>query len=460
MIKRRKKKMTSSTYLWIWDDNENSTFEVLLRPYLQNFIKRGGKIDYGLPMYFASLNNQDLNDFCEKVEKDLKSLYSPEELESCPDTLPRSVDELLEVHQWISKKQIRDQVYKIPLDNIKNILSKAKSGMSDEILNRLDELVKTFMLTTVEKSIFFYSFLLETNSNYSSYMDTLYENKKIEFRKHLAIVCNTNLTDIEKAFSDDSRLIQCGLFKDIDEHRADRTLMLEPTSEVVSYLSGLGNHSFIELICEKIEVSNAINLEEYSFSDLSKQICYKLLTDTKGCNLLFHGAPGLGKTSFCHSLAKASGKNIFKLKTFSERDAISKIRMAINSMVQGRDILLIDEADCYLNTFLSFFGSVGRVEKGVMNQLLESHNKSLIWVTNRIDAIEKSTCRRFNYSLEFKDLDDTQRNNMWAKIINEQGSESSPFNVETAKQYFSKYSMSPANMKSIFEVVPCLRTAY
>ena len=450
MTKRRRKTIEQSRYLWIWDDNESSSFEGLLKPFLQNFIIRGGKIEYGFPMYFASLNDSDLQVICDKVNEHLKELFSQEELDSCPDTNPRSVEELLQVHQWIPNKHLQDLIYKVPLDNIKNILLKDSFGKSNKTLNRLEELEKTFMLTTAEKSILLYSFLLETNNNYSNYLDHLYENKIVEFRKHLSIVCDISLTDIEKAFSEDSRLIQCGILKDISEQRSN-TLLLKPTSEVVSYLNGLGNDSFIELICEKIDVSNAMDLEEYSFSNLSKQICYKLLTDPKGCNLLFHGAPGLGKTSFCHSLTKVSGKNLLRLKTSTEKNDIGRIQMAISSMTLGRDILLIDEADAYLNTFLSFFGSVAKVEKGVMNQLLESHKKSLIWITNRVNAIDKSTCRRFSYSLEFKDLDDPQRKNMWQKIINEQGVESAPFSVETATKYFSKYSMTPANMKSILK---------
>lgn len=66
--------------------------------------------------------------------------------------------------------------------------------------------------------------------------------------------------------------------------------------------------------------------------------------------------------------------------------------------------MLVDEADEIVNSYNSFFFE-SKTNKSWINQFLESHDKKMIWITNRLGEIDPSTMRRFSFSMEFKKLD-------------------------------------------------------
>ena len=73
----------------------------------------------------------------------------------------------------------------------------------------------------------------------------------------------------------------------------------------------------------------------------------------------------------------------------------------------GQFVFVMDEADAELN---SAYGKDNYLTgKKEINELLETLKVPVIWITNHKETIDKSACRRFQYSIQFESLSYSQR---------------------------------------------------
>jgi SpoVK/Ycf46/Vps4 family AAA+-type ATPase len=56
-------------------------------------------------------------------------------------------------------------------------------------------------------------------------------------------------------------------------------------------------------------------------------------------------------------------------------------------------------------------------EKGLVNQVLDQSRGFIVWITNRLDGVDPSTRRRFDYSIEFERLTFEQRRAIWRSAL-------------------------------------------
>ena len=138
-------------------------------------------------------------------------------------------------------------------------------------------------------------------------------------------------------------------------------------------------------------------------------------------HILFYGPPGTGKTSFAYSLLNQLRVPSYEIvpdedNTTKHRRAAIIACLNMTNFDRG-SILLMDEADNLLNTQNSWFMRGETQDKGWLNQLLDEPGTRMIWITNRIDAIEDSVLRRFAFSLPFKTFNRGQRVLLWNSIL-------------------------------------------
>ena len=147
-------------------------------------------------------------------------------------------------------------------------------------------------------------------------------------------------------------------------------------------------------------------------------------------NILLYGVEGTGKTELAKALAAEAGLPLLEVsidadnsmemgrrfETRSQSLMLYRIRAAMLADWQcekEHGIILMDEADLVLNGF----------EKGSLNHFFESVNTPIIWITNSISFTERSSRRRFDFSMAFKGLAKDERLNMFESVLKAQGAE-------------------------------------
>jgi SpoVK/Ycf46/Vps4 family AAA+-type ATPase len=84
---------------------------------------------------------------------------------------------------------------------------------------------------------------------------------------------------------------------------------------------------------------------------------------------------------------------------------LQAIHATINAAGGSRSLILVDEADEVLNTERPIYvRSAVDVDKSWLTNLLDNHQRKIIWVTNASRGISPSVMRRFSFSLHFDRL--------------------------------------------------------
>jgi SpoVK/Ycf46/Vps4 family AAA+-type ATPase len=134
--------------------------------------------------------------------------------------------------------------------------------------------------------------------------------------------------------------------------------------------------------------------------------------------LCFYGAPGTGKTALAEHIAKALSKPII-IKQAS--DLMSKyvgeteqnMAAMFKEAEDEKAILLLDEADSFLQDRRGAQRTYEVTEVNEMLQGMERHNGIFICTTNLLDSIDQAALRRFTFKIKFMPLTATQRKTMF-----------------------------------------------
>lgn len=138
---------------------------------------------------------------------------------------------------------------------------------------------------------------------------------------------------------------------------------------------------------------------------------------TAGVNILIHGKPGVGKNQYVQALAEELQVMLYEV-SYSDKD---------NNPIRGEDrlrayalcqrflsrtpgsMLLFDEVEDVFQGSQSFFsmlfmGDDERLDgngKAWVNRTMEGNPVPAIWISNRVNQIDKAYLRRFDYSVNF-----------------------------------------------------------
>lgn len=128
----------------------------------------------------------------------------------------------------------------------------------------------------------------------------------------------------------------------------------------------------------------------------------------KGVNILFHGAPGTGKTEFVRMLAEHLHLPLFEIASERGRGVPleGEARLRAYHLAQsffrrkGGALVLFDEAEDVFDPGEN--GKPLRNIKGWIHQTLEENPVPAIWVTNNLGGMDPAHVRRFDIIQEFK----------------------------------------------------------
>jgi SpoVK/Ycf46/Vps4 family AAA+-type ATPase len=135
-------------------------------------------------------------------------------------------------------------------------------------------------------------------------------------------------------------------------------------------------------------------------------------------NLCFYGAPGTGKTALGEHIAKALERPLI-VKQAS--DLVSKyvgeteqnMAAMFKEAEAEKAVLLLDEADSYLQDRRGAQRTYEVTEVNEMLQCMERYTGIFICTTNLLDSLDQAALRRFTFKIKFKPLNREQREKMF-----------------------------------------------
>ena len=166
--------------------------------------------------------------------------------------------------------------------------------------------------------------------------------------------------------------------------------------------------------------------------------------------IIFHGPPGTGKTMTSYSLAKSLRRQVLsfdcsKILSMYVGESEKNVRKIfdtyydLTAKTKTEPILLLNEADQFLSSrSVGVGGSADQMHNQMQNiflEQIESFKGILIATTNLLENIDVAFSRRFNYKIEFKKPNYSQRVELWNKMLPKEAPYEEDFDVEKISKY-------------------------
>ncbi len=460
MNKRRRISAVTSEKLrktWTWLDGGKEKLLDVARPMLRRILEKSG--DEGLLLHLGLLL---------LTVQQIKNMVAELKYEVYPDCTDwdevsdwrrelRNMDQPEEVQKFACARLLDDDgrwTSPVMARFWETLLSGEASVLDGvDFEGRISELCRALDLDTGGAAVLRVAYLLTARDNLKSYLNDCFSNDMRKFYAFIAVCGGVGEAEVHRAVSTSGPIFSLNLMGRgfFDSDAGVNRVELSPVAYF--YLDGIYYKNLQEALLEKVPLAGPA-LGKFRVSEDSRAICIELLRKPGTANVLLYGGAGLGKTSFCKALARELDRTLYQLKVENEKpdEAATRLRMAVATINPEHDILLVDEADTLLNSMDSLFSS-GRatMDKGWLNQFLESNGKKVVWITNRSDHIEESTMRRFDFCCGFRAFDDKAKEEIWRETL-DASALSQLVDEKTVRDFARRYALSPANIKSAVRV--------
>ncbi|MBF7041968.1 ATP-binding protein [Campylobacter volucris] len=233
------------------------------------------------------------------------------------------------------------------------------------------------------------------------------------------------------------------------------------------------NQDIFELIEPNINIDDVImpqstkNLLENILKQQDKKVLQRLnnwgIKSNKNieAKIIFYGPAGTGKTMSALSIAKAMKKAILSFdcskilsKYVGESEQnVRKIFDTYKELCQTSKqspILLLNEADQFLSTRIESSGGADKMHNQMQNIFLEQIERFsgvMIATTNFLESLDVAFSRRFDYKIEFKKPDFSQRLMIWKKSL----PKNAKFDEEFDEELLANYELSGAQIVMVIK---------
>jgi SpoVK/Ycf46/Vps4 family AAA+-type ATPase len=219
---------------------------------------------------------------------------------------------------------------------------------------------------------------------------------------------------------------------------------------ILNYLLDGGEGSLASYLLE-IDTKPVLPMDSFDLSDTVKAAASAVMqAPSQSARLLLYGKPGTGKTEFARALCSSLGLKACFIRQKQDDSTAVFVRMNLASRCVDvdREVLVIDEADDFLNVEPGFFQPKDGVRKGLVNEFLDATPARMIFITNQTWRISDSILRRMSYHLDFQDFSFQQRLRLWNKMCPENGT----FAEDEVKHLASRYKANPSRIRQVVDV--------
>ena len=291
--------------------------------------------------------------------------------------------------------------------------TKEKDSWRERRLNILKDI---FELNEAEYEIIKYLILKDTNNYFNILGNTISGNDLRSFVAKYLKLRQGNFDRIKKNLKDKG-LILSARYPDVELNEKIVSIFdnssIKTIKQIKSALLGMA---------EKSE----LNWSDFNHIGKDRDLVYNVLKNaveqkTKGVNILLYGNVGVGKTQFAKLVANKAKVDMFAVDFFindKEADREDRlINLKSKQLVLGKmdnSCILFDEAEDVMNRSSWI---IGKSSKALLNDLIENTPIPIFWTTNNIYNVDPAFMRRMTYAIEFKELTDTTRLNIWKKTL-------------------------------------------
>jgi transitional endoplasmic reticulum ATPase len=332
---------------------------------------------------------------------------------------------------------------------IRELSKDLKSGTQNEIPPpaTLQQLAGMLALDKVDTDIIMFIYHCET---YEPLSDLISFYEAQGFMKLIVDANGLKLPDVIEAMHSRGRLNRTGL---IDKTMPKHSPPVMLCDHVIAMINGMMTGYLDDMYYSK-DTAPTIPIDRTHVPSVAVSVIRSLLTQPGASNILLYGIPGTGKSEFARSIAAASGMTAYQLKhpedtesRYTESRRIS-LMAAANSIDPQKGVLIVDEADSFINTMYSLISSrKGSPDKGWLNTFLDQSKHKIIWITNESRLIEESTMRRFSYSLHFPRPNSRTRYQLWNDLLKDHPMRNH-IKDETIRSLSSRYTVTTGGIAS------------
>jgi len=199
--------------------------------------------------------------------------------------------------------------------------------------------------------------------------------------------------------------------------------LIEPKKSLDQIVLNQKTKETIDTLLKQVDKTVINRLKQWGIKDKRKGIDAKII---------FYGRAGTGKTITALALAKSLKKQVLsfdcsKILSMYVGESEKNVRKIFDeykelaNKTKSEPILLLNEADQFLSNRIS--GSSSGSDKmhnqmqNIFLEQIERFDGILIATTNLLDNIDKAFSRRFNYKIEFKKPDESERLKLWDFLL-------------------------------------------
>jgi hypothetical protein len=145
----------------------------------------------------------------------------------------------------------------------------------------------------------------------------------------------------------------------------------------------------------------------------------------EGIVFLLYGPPGVGKTLTAEAVSEVLKRPLFSVSMGTLGTTADELEKRLGEILKlsakWDAIILLDEADSFLETRSSTSSLERNAMVSVMLKLVEYFSGILFLTSNRFDSLDPAFQTRITLSLEYENLDEASREKVWDNLLSKSG---------------------------------------